>query len=277
MRATNECEKDFLKLLNNAVYGKTMENVEKRKKVKIVASWESNEKVLGARAHIAKPNFHSSVIFTENMVAIQLKNMHFRYTNPMYLGFVVLELSKWKMYDFHYQYMKPKFEDNLNLCYMDTDSFIYEIQNRDFYSEISPDVRERFDTLGYSLNNPFKIEVLNKKVLGMFKDENNGLMMKEFIGLRPKMYSYSLHESIEVKKAKGVPKRVLNSLKLSDYGNCLHNRVVSYGDVLLFRSRMHTIYTEQQRKIALSGADDKRFIEVDEVNTLAWGHYRIQN
>ncbi|XP_017464812.1 PREDICTED: uncharacterized protein LOC108358151 [Rhagoletis zephyria] len=147
--AKNDFEKNFFKLLNNAVYGKTMENVDKKKDIKIVCEWESIGKRLGARALIAKPNFHSYTSFTENMLAIQLKRSCTLYDKPICIGFVVLELSKWKMYNFHYSYMKPKFQTKLCLNYMDTDSFIYTIQTNDFYKDIHDDIDLKFDTSEY--------------------------------------------------------------------------------------------------------------------------------
>lgn len=120
-QAKSTFEKNFFKLLNNAVYGKTMENVDKRKDVKIAKLWETtNRNRLGAQALIAKPNFHSLTQFSDEMVAIQLDRVSTLYDKPIYLGFCVLELSKFKMYEFHYDFMKPKFQDNLALNYMDT-------------------------------------------------------------------------------------------------------------------------------------------------------------
>jgi hypothetical protein len=152
-QAKNEFEKNYFKLKNNAVYGKTMENVDKRKDVRIATHWDSFKKRLGARALISKPNFHSATQFTSNMVAIQLNRDNTTYDKPIYIGFVVLELSKWLMYDFHYEYMKPKYDNNLLLNYMDTDSFVYTIKTTDFYSDIKDDVFDRFDTSAYPVGN----------------------------------------------------------------------------------------------------------------------------
>ncbi|XP_051864347.1 uncharacterized protein LOC127566360 [Drosophila albomicans] len=136
-RAKNNFEKDFFKLLNNAVYGKTMENSEKRVDVRIITEWDypvENRKLgrpkLCARDLISKSNFHSASRFSETMYAIQMKRLHNICDKPIYLGFVVLEMSKYKMYDFHYDYMKPKFGKALKLNYMDTDSFIYSIKTQ---------------------------------------------------------------------------------------------------------------------------------------------------
>jgi hypothetical protein len=99
------------------------------------------------------------------MVAIQLNRDNTTYDKPIYIGFVVLELSKWLMYDFHYEYMKPKYDNNLLLNYMDTDSFVYTIKTTDFYSDIKDDVIDRFDTSAYPVGNLYEIDRVNKKKL----------------------------------------------------------------------------------------------------------------
>ena len=110
---------------------------------------------------------------------------------PVYLGQTILDLSKTIMYEFHYDYMIPKYGDRLKLCYMDTDSLIYSIKTKDFYSDISPNVEIRFDTSGYPNDGSRPLPVgKNKKVIGLMKDELGGDIMKEFVSLRPKMYSY---------------------------------------------------------------------------------------
>ena len=105
---------------------------------------------------------------------------------PVYLGQAILDLSKIVMYEFHYDYMKLKYEDNLKLCYMDTDSFVYHIKTEDFYADIADDVEERFDTSGYDKEDARPLPIgKNKKVIGLMKDELGGAMMTEFIALRP--------------------------------------------------------------------------------------------
>lgn len=276
-KAKSTFEKNFFKLLNNAVYGKTMENVDKRKDVKITKLWETtNRNRLGAGALIAKPNFHSITTFSEDMVAIQLDRISTLYDKPIYLGFCVLELSKFKMYEFHYDFMQPKFQENLRLNYMDTDSFIYSLKKKDFYTEITEtEINERFDTSEYPEGNQFNIKPTNKKVLGMMKDENFGNIMKEFVGLRPKMYAISVQHSKEIKKSKGVKKSVLSTYNLETFRDCLLNNKVYSGDMMTFRSIKHNIYTNKQHKITLSYRDDKRKIMPDGINTYAWGHYKI--
>ena len=102
---------------------------------------------------------------------------------PVYLGRAILGLSKIVMYEFHYDYMLPKYGDKIKLCYMDTDSYVYDIKTEDFYKDISEDVEARFDTSAYTSNRPLPIGK-NKKVTGLIKDELGGGIMKEFVALR---------------------------------------------------------------------------------------------
>ena len=127
---------------------------------------------------------------------------------PAYLGQAILDLSKTIMYEFHYDYMKRKYtDDKLTLCYMDTDSLIYNIKTEDFYKDIADDVETRFDTSGYIPDRPLPVG-LNKKVIGLMKDELGGEIMREFVSLWPKMYSYEVGNS-EPKKCKGIKKCVV--------------------------------------------------------------------
>ena len=124
---------------------------------------------------------------------------------PVYLCQAILDLSKIIMYEFHYDYMKPKYGENLNQCYMDTDSLIYQIKTEDFYADIADDVPMRFDMSGYNPDRPLPIG-LNKKVIGLMKDELGGAIMTEFVALRPKLYSYRKLNGMEDKRCKGIKK-----------------------------------------------------------------------
>lgn len=274
MQAKTDFEKDFYKLMNNSVFGKTMENVEKRVNVKLLTHWENVGKSLGAQDFIAKPEFHSLSIFSENLVAIQLKRTKALHNKPIYLGFCILDISKTLMYDFHYNYMLPKFPNKIKLLYTDTDSLVYEIITNNFYEDIKPDLPEWFDTSDYPLNNIYEYQNINKKKLGMFKDENAGKILREFVGLRSKMYALDIDNTF-LAKAKGVNKSVTKSFKMDDYKSCLFNENVQYRTMLRFRSIKHNIFTQQINKKCLSHNDTKRYIVSNNVNTLAWGHYKI--
>ena len=269
--AKNEFEKDFFKLMNNAVFGKTMENIRNRVDIKLVNNKKQAEKLS------AKPNFKHCNIFSEDLVAIPMKMTKLDFDKPVYLGMCILDLSKTLMYDFHYNYIKKKYEDKAKLLLTDTDSLMYEIQTEDFYKDISGNVKDRFDTSGYPSDHPSGIPSgFNKKVLGMFKDEVNGDIIDEFVGLRAKLYSYKMFEGKESKKCKGVKKSVVKkSITHEDYKKCLLTGKEQLRRQNIIRSYKHEVYTEEVNKIALSANDDKRYILEDGISTLALGHYKI--
>ena len=272
-KAKNNFEKDFFKLMNNSVFGKTMENIRNRVDVKLVNTKEKLKKL------VAKPNFRSQKIFSENLVSVHMKKTSLTMNKPVYLGMCILDLSKTIMYDFHYNYMKPKYGDKAKLLFTDTDSLMYEIETEDFYKDISGDVKDRFDTSDYPENHPSGIPTgINKKVLGMMKDEAGGKTIKEFVGLRAKLYSFIMDDGEETKKCKGVKKQVVeSSISHEDYKTCLLTGKEQLRKQNILRSYNHEVYTEEVNKIALSAQDDKRFILSDGVHTLAWGHYKIKD
>ena len=267
----NEFEKNFFKLMNNSVFGKTMENIRNRVDVKLVNDKKRAEKLS------AKPNYKHCNIFSEDLVAIHMKKTKLDFDKPVYLGMCILDLSKTLMYDFHYNYIKKKYGDKAKLLLTDTDSLMYEIQTEDFYKDISGDVKDRFDTSDYPSDHPSDIPSgFNKKVLGMFKDEANGDIIDEFVGLRAKLYSYKMFEGEESKKCKGVKKSVVKkSITHEDYKTCLLTSEKQLRKQNIIRSYKHEVYTEEVNKIALSANDDKRYILEDGINTLALGHYKI--
>ena len=268
-KAKNDFEKDFFKLMNDSVFGKTMENIRNRVDIKLVNDKKQAEKLS------AKPIFNHCNIFSEDLVAIHMKKTKVVFNNPVYLGMFILDLSKTLMYDFHYNYIKQKYGDKSKLLFTDTDSLMYEIQTEDFYKDISEDVKHRFDTSEYPPNHLIP-SGFNKKVLGMFKDEAGGKVIDEFVGLRAKSYSYKMFEGEESKKCKGVKKSVVKkSIAHEDYKKCLFTGKEQLRRMNVIRSHKHEIFTEEVNKITLSSSDDKRHILDDGVHTLALGHYKI--
>ena len=161
----------------------------------------------------AKPNFNHCNIFSEDLVAINMKKTKLGFNKPVYLRMCILDLSKTLIYDFHYNYIKQKYEDKAKLLFTNTDSLMYEIQTENFYKDISTDVKHRFDTSDYCSNHPSDISSkLNKRTIGMFKDEVGGDFIDEFVELRAKLYSYEILEN-EKRKEKNVKNVRLKNLK----------------------------------------------------------------
>ena len=271
IKAKNNFEKDFFKLMNNSVFGKTMENIRNRVHIKLVNDRKKGRKLT------AKPNFKHLNIFCEELIAIRMNKTHLVMNKPVYLGMCILDLSKTIMYDFHYNYIKPKYGYKAKLLFTDTDSLMYEIKTEDFYKDISVDVKDRFDTSDYPPNHPSDIPTgCNKKVLGMFKDEVGGRIIEEFVGLRAKLYSYKMYEGKENKRCKGIVKSVVEkSITHEDYKNCLFTGKEQLRKMNVIRSHKHEVYTEEVDKVALNSNDDKRYILKDDTDTLALYHYRI--
>ena len=268
-QAKNDFEKDFFKLMNNSVYGKTLENIRNHKDIRLVNNRES------ASRYANKPNFHHCTIFDENLIAVHMKRTKLVLNKPIYLGFSILERSKQLMYEFHYKYIKAKYGDKAKLLFTDTDSLMYEIETEDFYNDISTDVLTRFDTSNFPKDHPSGILTgMNKKIPGLFKDEAGGQIIYEFCGLRSKLYSLKMYKGKEEKKCKGIKKSVVkNEITHQDYINANFSGELQYRTMNKIRSYKHELYTETVNKIALSADDDKRIIREDKIQTYAYGHY----
>ena len=191
---------------------------------------------------------------------------------PIYLGLSILDISKILMYEFWYDYMKPKYSNDVKLCYMDTDSFVMNIKTADFYKDIANDVEKRFDTSNYEVDRPLPTGK-NKKVIGLMKDELGGKIITEFITLRPKAYTYLTDDGKEDKKAKGTKKCIIRRMiKFDDYKKCLLNGEVTLKSQQRFRSKGHDVYTENINKIALRNNDDKRIVSSDKITSYPYGY-----
>ena len=142
----NEFEKDFFKLINNSLFGKTMENMSNHRDIKLVTTNERRNKL------VSEPNYHTSKQFSENLLAIEMKKTKVKMNKPVYLGQAIFDISKTLMNEFWYDYIKPKYQEKAKLCYMDTDSFIIHIKTEDFYKDIANDVEKWFDTSNYDKN-----------------------------------------------------------------------------------------------------------------------------
>ena len=163
--AKNDFEKDFFKLMNNAVFRKTMEKIRKHRDIKLVTADKRRNQLA------SEPNYHKIKYFSESVMAIEIKKTKVKMNNPAYLSMSILDISKTLMYEFWYDHIKPKYQNKAKLCYMDTDSFIFYIKTEDFCKDIANDVEKWFDTSNYDKDDkkPLPIDK-SKKVIGLFKD-----------------------------------------------------------------------------------------------------------
>ena len=264
--AKDDFEKDLFKLMNNSVFGKTMQNVRKHRDIKLVTTDKKRRKL------VSEPNYHTMNCISENLSIIEMNETRLKMNEPIYVGLSILDISKILMYEFWYEYMRPKYEDNAKLCYMDTDSFIINIKTENFYKDIANDVENRFDTSNYEVNRPLPTGK-NKKVIGLMGDELGGKVITEFVALRPTTYSYLMDACKEDEKAKGTKKCVVKRMiKFNDYKNCLLNDEVVLKSQQNFKSKGHNVHTENINKIALSSNDNKRIILSDKVTSYPYGY-----
>ena len=270
--ARNDFEKELFKLASNSVYGKTMENVRNRINMKLVNDRKKKAK------YVKKVNFKHATKFGEKIAAVHMKKTKVILNKPIFVGAAILDLSKIHMFEFHYGYVKKKWE-KVKVLYSDTDSLILEIETDDFFADTGEDVKKWFDTSKYpkdhfAAKNGFPVGK-NKKILGMFKDEAEGKIIREFVGLRPKCYSVLMDEK-EIKKAKGTKKNTVKSISHEDFVRVLQGEKFPPMKNISIRSHLHEIFTEQMWKVALSAEDDKRIVMEDGIQTLAIGHWRLR-
>ena len=185
----------FFKLMKNSVYGKTMKNLRKRINVRLITSAKDYKK------YVSKPSFVSQKIFSENFVAIHEAKPVLTLNKLMNVGFSILDLSKLLRYDFHYNYIKRKYDTKL--LFTDTDSLVYEVKTNDVYEDFYKD-NDLFDFSDYPKDSKF-FDLVNKKHIGKMKDKFKR-KISEFVGLKSKMYSLIDVDNEEEKKAKGVNK-----------------------------------------------------------------------
>ena len=263
--AANSFEKDFFKLMNNSVFGKTIENIRKRQNIILVDNRKKAAKLT------SRPNFERATIFDRNLIAVHMKKTEVYFNKPVYVGQAILDLSKTLMFDFHYNYIKEKYKHRAELMFTDTDSLLYQIHTDDFYKDIFYDIKTKFDTSDYPPDHPSGILTgVNKKVIGMFKDEVAGRQITHFVGLRPKLYSFKVEDGGLTKKCKGIKKNVVKKgIAFEDYVECLFSGEKQMRTMKIIRSENHDIYSKEVNKIALSNEDDKRSVMNNKVDTLA--------
>ena len=268
--AKDQARSDQCKLMNNAIFGKSMENVRKYKRIELVTSKQRFQKLTKDPLYIR----HS--VFSEDLVAVHREKRAALLNKPIAIGFSILDISKVLMYEYHYEYMMPKYgPDRARLLFTDTDSLCYEVQTDDIYADMAEDA-DRFDFSNYDKDHP-NYSLINKKVVGKMKDEDGGKAAIQFAGLRSKMYSILAGDKEEKKRAKGVKKYVVKkSIRHEDYVNVIENGVIMRHEMTMFRSWLHQMFTVQCVKVSLSAFDNKRFLLSDGISSYSYGHYVLE-
>ena len=258
MCATNDFEKDFFKLMINSVYGKTVENLRKRVNVRFVNNKKDFLK------YTSKPTYVTYKLFNKNFAAIDEVKQVLVLNKPIYVGFTVLDLSKWLMYDFHYNFIKKNF--NAELLFTDTDSLTYKIKSVNVYKDFYQ-WKDLFDFSNYSKDSTFYDDI-NKKVIGKMKDECGGAIIDQFIGLKSKMYSIKKINGIESSTTKGVN----IATEFNEFKYVLFKKKVIRHKMKKIQAKKHKIGTYEIDKISLSCFGDKSYVLDDDVNTLVYFH-----
>jgi hypothetical protein len=271
--ARNTFEKNFFKLMNNSIYGKTMENLRKRVDVKLVSSESDLLKMT------ASPCFQSHRIMNENLIVVKKIKEVLTLNKPCYVGMSILDLSKTLMYDFHYNTIKKEYGNRSKLLFTDTDSLMYELKTKDVYEDFK-EIGERldcWDNSDYPKDSPY-FSTYNKKVIGKFKDEAAGVPIIEFVGLRSKMYSYVKENGKGGMTAKGVKRYVIrNKLTHENFKDVINTKGRMRHSMNTIRSKKHNIGTYEMKKITLSCFDDKRYLLEDGVTSYAYGNKNIRS
>ena len=244
-----------------------MENVRGRSDIKLVTDEKKAKKLT------AKPHFKNFTIYHDKLVSVEMNVTRIKFNKPIYIGQAILDISKTLAYDFHH-HMKDRYQDKIELCYGDTDSGVYLIKTEDIYQDMKQEMH-LYDTSDYPKDH-ILYSTNNKKVVGKMKDEHNGRIFTEFVGLRSKMYAMQVEDGEVTKRAKGTSKIVVkNTLTLDDYRNIVLNKTRITRVQNRIMSKRHNLSTVKQNKLALSWEDDKRVILEDGINTLPYGHYLL--
>ena len=284
--AKNDFEKNFYKLMNNSVYGKTTENVLNRKDIRL-----ENDRAK-AKKLIDKPHCTGFRIFTPDIAAVSLQKLTSKIDKPTYVGFAVLEYAKLLMYEFHYNHVLKQWPGKAHLVMTDTDSLLYEIETDDVYEDIqnNPGLREWMDTSNYPTDHPLHSRD-NEMVIGKMKDECAGKdkdgnrrlnIMVDVVGLRAKMYSFKVYDPVTdtfttTRKAKGIQKVSIETITHEDYIEQLNDPHENHITVRRIGHLFHIVLTFEQSKRGLCAYDDKRYLRDDLVSTYAHGHYKIRD
>ena len=264
-QAINDLEKDLFKLMNNAIFGKSMENVLNRSNIKLINN--DPEKLLKL---IRQPNFQNAYQISNKLCLVESKPVKTVFNQPIYLRACILETSKLHMYQFWYDHLKNKYNNKVELIYTDTDSFIIQVETDDIYK----DMLEDKNLYGFSEypKDHHNYDIINKKVLMKFKDEMKSLIITEFIGLKPKMYSFNyINDDIIVNKNthKGIKESII--LKHDEYKRSLYKEELIYKEFYNLQLNKQNIYLDKINKIALNPFESKRYW-IDNINSIPYGY-----
>ena len=264
-KAKNDFEKDFYKLLNNAFYGKTMENVRNRLEIKFIKKDDCRE-IIKQQSKLPFNGIHKSY---ETCDSYTFKQNEFLMDKPIYLGFSMLELSKLHMYETYYVKLQPYFgHENVQLHYMDTDSFVLSVNTKDIIKDLKT-LEDIFDFSNLDKNHKL-FSNKNKRVIGFFKIETpKSIWIDEFVCLRSEMYAFKYGNDSKNRK-KGISKAQSKNIKFEEYKICLvgeelENECINY----ILKSSNHDMYMQGTKKTALSIFDDKRNY-LDNVVSIPW-------
>ena len=246
--------------MNNTVSGNTMKNVRNRRVVKLVVKEERRKKL------VSEPNYDSCKQFSDSLMGIEMRKTELLMDKPIAVGKAILDITKTLMYEFWYDDLKPKYQDNIKVCFMNRGIFISQIQTHGFFKDISNDVNKWFDASNYDKidNRPLEIGN-NKTVIGKFKVELGSKILTEFVALRAKTYAYVQLNGNKLekhKKAKGTKKRVIKKhLNFDLYIKALFNNETIICSQQIFKSDYHNIYTQTVHETALDNKDHNHLME----------------
>ena len=264
-KAINDLEKDLFKLMNHAIFGKSMENVLNRSNIKLINN--DPEKLLKLAR---QPNFQNAYQISNKLCLVESKPIKTVFDKPIYPGACILETSKLHMYQFWYDHLKNKYNNKVELIYTDTDSFIIQVETNDIYIDMLEN-KNLYDFSEYPKDHP-NYDITNKKVLGKFKDEMKSLIITEFIGLKPKMYSFNyIDNNIIVNKNthKGIKESI--SLKHNEHKRSLYKEELIYKEFYNLQLNKQNICLDKINKIALNSFESKRYWIVN-INSLPYGY-----
>jgi DNA polymerase type B, organellar and viral/Recombination endonuclease VII len=271
IQSNNKADQDLFKLMNNAMFGKTIENVRLYTNLNMIANKEK------AKRMMSKTNVEYYEILDENLILFGHRNIKTLFKKPIYVGMSVLDLAKVSIFRFYYDVIKSFYKDRVSVIYTDTDSLVLYIKTEDLYADLEKHFKSDLDTSNYPKDHPL-YDPKNNKVLGKFKDEMGGGIMRKFVALSPKVYGYKMMNEDQVTKAKGVKRSTLNTIRFDDLMKALHseNGEDTMVDYKGFKTRNHTNYSITVDKNALRPNDDKRHY-VNKMESLPYGHYRINS